>query len=155
MGFMKLVLEDQEKDRLTTVMTSPEMPQKLNLRAGIVLCSATGFTDNQIAAEYGVSLHTVGKWRRRYLMNGIDGLKDGARSGKPRRIKREEIASRIATSLVSAPPGGGRWTVRKMAQAIGLPAATTGRIWQELRDQAGHGPAHASTHAPGPARSAN
>lgn len=154
MGFMKLALEDQEKERLITVMTSPEMPQKLNLRAGIVLCSATGLTDEQIASEYGVSLHTVGKWRRRYLMRGIDGLKDGARSGKPRRIRREEVASRIETSLSGTPPGGGRWTVRKMAQAIGLPAATTGRIWAELR-QAGPGPTHASTHAPDPAGSPN
>jgi transposase len=134
MGFMKLALEDREKDRLIMVMTSPEMPQKLNLRAGIVLSSAAGLTDNQVAAEYDVSLHTVGKWRRRYLKDGIHGLKDGARTGKPRRIRRDEVAIRIADSLSVPPPDGGRWTVRKMAKAIGLPPATTGRIWQELRD---------------------
>lgn len=150
MGFMKLVLGDQEKDRLVMVMTNPEIPPKLNLRAGIVLSSAAGLTDNQVAAEYGVSLHTVGKWRRRYLKGGIGGLRDGTRSGKPRRIQRDEILAQIAESLASTPPGGGRWTVRKMAHAIGLPPATTGRLWQELRHHPRLSPPYVSAQALSP-----
>lgn len=157
MGFMKLALEEQEKERLMEVMTSAAMPQKMNLRAGIVLSSAAGLTANQIAAEYGVSLHTVGKWRRRYLKDGIAGLSDYSRPGKPRRIHRDEIAVRIARALAATPPEGGRWTVRKMAKAIGLPPATTGRIWLEIRDRQqlgtnrAHNPSHIPDRAPIPA----
>ncbi|KAB0265178.1 helix-turn-helix domain-containing protein [Microvirga brassicacearum] len=128
-----LSLEEEEKKWLAALTKSAAAPRRVNRRAGIILKSAAGLTDNAIATEFQVSLQTVGKWRRRYREAGLSGLEDGARSGKPRRIQREEVAALISRTIAAAPPEGGRWTVRKIARVIGLPPATTGRIWRDMQ----------------------
>src|SRR5271157_2966064 len=40
----------------------------------------------QIAAEFRCDRHTVAVWRNRYLMDGLAGLQDQPRSGRPRRF---------------------------------------------------------------------
>jgi transposase len=40
----------------------------------------------QVATELAGERHTVGRWRRRYLAQGLTGLQDAPRSGRPRRF---------------------------------------------------------------------
>ena len=40
--------------------------------------------DLQIAAELDCDRHTVGQWRKRFLAQGLAGLQDAPRSGRPR-----------------------------------------------------------------------
>ena len=51
------------------------------MRARIVLRAAEGATNTQIAAEVGVSLPTVGLWRRNFSERGLDGSGDRAAGG--------------------------------------------------------------------------
>jgi transposase len=53
--------------------------------------AAEGATNTQIAAEAGVSLPTVGLWRRNFSERGLDGLADAPRSGHPRQIDDDEV----------------------------------------------------------------
>ena len=55
--------------------------QALALRARVILRSATGLPNTQVAAELGLTAHTVGKWRRRYNPAGRGGA---ARRAPPR-----------------------------------------------------------------------
>ena len=43
------------------------------MRARIVLRAAEGASNTQIAAEVGVSLPTVGLWRRNFSERGLEG----------------------------------------------------------------------------------
>jgi transposase len=55
------------------------------MRARIVLaCAEPGAVNAQVAADLGVSLPTVGKWRGQYASHGLAGLADGERSGRPK-----------------------------------------------------------------------
>ncbi|MBF9197545.1 helix-turn-helix domain-containing protein [Microvirga sp. BT290] len=133
MRAIKLTLEESEKSLLVAALGSGG-PEELKVRrAGIVLRSAAGLTDNEVAAEFQVSVHTVSKWRRRYQEAGIEGLTDWPRSGKPRRLEHETIAIQISEVMGDIPPGGGQWSVRKVAATLGLSRATTGRIWRDLQ----------------------
>jgi len=58
------------------------------VRARIVLAAAAGSNNEVIAAEVGVHLDTVRKWRRRFATAGLAGLVDLPRSGRPRRFTR-------------------------------------------------------------------
>jgi transposase len=52
-------------------------------RARIVLACLEGKEIQQVAQEVGASVPTVSKWRSRFALDGIRGLRDRARSGKP------------------------------------------------------------------------
>jgi transposase len=63
------------------------------LRAQIVLAAGRGRASARIAADLGVSVDTVRKWRGRFAGRGLDGLKDLPRCGRPRRISALERAA--------------------------------------------------------------
>ena len=73
--------EDEERE-LRAVLRRPSVPQQQALRARIVLRAAQGATNTQIAAEAGVSLPTVGLWRRNFCERRLEGLSDAPRSGR-------------------------------------------------------------------------
>ena len=58
-------------------------------RARIVLACAEGKSRVAIASRLGISKMTVGKWRRRYLEQGIEGLQEEERPGRPRTHDRQ------------------------------------------------------------------
>jgi transposase len=61
-------------------------PHRLVMRARIVLLAADGLPNCVIAARLGVCDDTVRKWRRRYCQQGLDGMADAPRPGRPRKF---------------------------------------------------------------------
>lgn len=62
------------------------------LRARIVLAAADGASNAAIARELGVGVDTVRKWRRRFSEDGLNGLRDRPRSGRPRTFEATVVA---------------------------------------------------------------
>lgn len=54
------------------------------LRARIVLAAANGDQNATIAERLGIALNTVIKWRKRFFEEGMAGLEDRQRPGRPR-----------------------------------------------------------------------
>jgi transposase-like protein len=54
------------------------------VRAKIVLLAAEGLANVDIAARLDTSAQVVHRWRKRFFEQRLDGLKDAARSGRPR-----------------------------------------------------------------------
>jgi transposase len=65
-------------------------------RAQIVLAAARGRGNARIAADLGVTVDTVRKWRGRFAERGLAGLEDLPRSGRPRRISEADRAAVVA-----------------------------------------------------------
>jgi transposase len=58
---------------------------RLAVRAKIVLgCAEPGVVYERLAAELGVTVMTVGTWRKRFARERCAGLADGRRSGRPK-----------------------------------------------------------------------
>jgi predicted NBD/HSP70 family sugar kinase/transposase len=72
------------------------------LRASIVLLAAEGLRNADIARRLGVSRQTVSTWRKRYAAEGLDGLLDRARTGRPSAVDEGEIVASILTSTPDA-----------------------------------------------------
>jgi transposase len=71
----------------------------------------------------------VGKWRRRFAQQRLDGLYDEQRPGAPRQIGDEEIAETIRLTLETTPREATHWSLRSMARAVGHAPSTIHRIW--------------------------
>ena len=82
-----------------------------------------------LRARLGVHEHTVGKWRRRFLKDRIEGLLDEARPGRPRTIDDDQVAAVIERTLRSTPSDATHWSIRSMATETGFSHTTIRRIW--------------------------
>lgn len=100
------------------------------MRARIVLGCASGKHNKDVAAQLGIAPVTVSKWRRRFLADRLEGLRDEPRSGAPRTVDDERIAAMITQTLDSLPSGATHWSLRAMARTSGLSTATVQRIWR-------------------------
>jgi transposase len=90
--------------------------QALALRARIVLGCAAGLSNKVVAARERVTAQTVGKWRRRFVERGVDGLLDEPRPGAPRTIDDAKVETVIVQTLESQPQGATHWSTRSMAR---------------------------------------
>ena len=109
----------------------PGAPRTIGvLRARIVLQTAAGKSDMEVAGQLGTTRATVGKWRRRFLRDGCDGLLDEPRPGAPRTIGDDDVERVVVQTLETIPAGATHWSTRSMAKACGLSAATVSRIWR-------------------------
>ena len=111
------------KARLNHLAGSASTPQALALRSRIVLAAAAGQANQQIATALQVPEVTVGKWRRCFASQGLDGLQDAARSGRPPKYG-QEILQKVQSRACQQPEHYSRWSVRTLATDLGLPAST-------------------------------
>ncbi|WP_280727930.1 IS630 family transposase [Kitasatospora sp. MAA4] len=72
-----------ERHRLKKMAYGHKTPSQARCRAQIVLHAARGRSNARIARETGLHLDTVRTWRRRFAGQGLAGLADRKRSGRP------------------------------------------------------------------------
>jgi transposase len=77
-------LSEQDRRQLEALERRRSAEHRMVLRARIVLAAATGEENASIAGRLGVALNTVIKLRKRFFEEGLDGLADRKRSGRPR-----------------------------------------------------------------------
>jgi transposase len=126
-------LSSEERAELSRLLRAPSTPQQIALRARIVQRAAEGATNTEIASELGTSPPTVALWRGSFAREGIAGLSDRPRSGRPRTID-EATDTRVSAKTRERPPAGAsHWSVRALAREVGLAPSTVARIWREHR----------------------
>ena len=104
--------------------------QALAMRARIVLLAADGWSNTAVAKQLSTTQHTVGKWRQRFLANGVDGLLDEQRPGTSRKLSDEDVERVLTLTLESRPADATHWSTRSLAQRTGLSRASIHRIWR-------------------------
>ena len=77
-------LSDEDRHALKTIVRKRTAEHRVVLRAQIVLAAADGEENLSIADRLEVAPNTVIKWRKRFFEEGMDGLVDRKRSGRPR-----------------------------------------------------------------------
>jgi transposase len=124
-----LVLAEEERAQLQRWARRPKTSQRLALRSRIILECAKGYANTEVAEELRVSMPTVGKWRKRFLKDRLEGLVDEPRPGAPRSITDEDVERVVTKTLESQPKNATHWSTRKMAEATGLSQNAIWRIW--------------------------
>jgi hypothetical protein len=69
-------------------------------------------------------------WRQRYRTQGLAGLHDELRPGRPRTHGDEQVVGLIHRVLHSKPKGATHWSVRLVAEETGISKSTVGRYFK-------------------------
>src|SRR5882724_1496827 len=94
-----LGLSLEQRAQLESMASSRSLPAGLVTRARIVLLSAAGKMNQQIARQLGLTNAT----RRRFVEQGVTGLQDELRPGRPRPISDERVAQLVRKTLETKP----------------------------------------------------
>jgi transposase len=126
-----LELSQAERDALEGWARRGKTAQALAMRARIVLACARGLSNSEVSRQLGVSLPTVGKWRKRFIEQRVDGLSDEPRPGAPRTIADARVEMVIIKTLEEEPANrDSHWSTRSMAAATGMSQSAISRIWR-------------------------
>jgi transposase len=125
-----LELTAEQREALERWVRRPTTAQGLAQRAEIILECATGESDVQIARKLRSHRLTVGRWRRRFVRDGVDGLLDEPRPGAPRKIGDSDVERVITRTLETKPRDATHWSTRSMAKALGMSQSAISRIWR-------------------------
>ncbi len=122
----------RRRKRLVKIIARASAPQNLVLRAKIVLAAWRGESNAKIARDLQVCVDTVRTWRRRFRREGIPGLLDRPRSGRPPIYGLAEQLLIVATVTQQRPDTDSHWTHRGIAEhlhtQVGISASQIGRI---------------------------
>jgi transposase len=95
-----------------------------------VLGSALGKSSFELAEVLGLSSPTIQRWLDRYEAEGLQGLEDRPRSGRPRTVTPDVEAEVFEKTLKEDPPQGTHWATRLMAEETDLHHSQVARIWR-------------------------
>ena len=124
------------REELQSLVRSRSLPAGLVRRAEIVLLCADGLDNQAVAERVRTSRQTVGKWRERFRTQGLMGLYDERKPGRPRSIEDDELMVVLRRTLETRPPDGGtHWSCRSMAEATGVSKSTVHRLWRAFSIQ--------------------
>ena len=126
----ELVLTDEERLTLERLSTRRKSAQAIALRARIVLACAAGKANRQVANELRITEQTVGKWRRRFVEQRLNGLFDEPRPGHPRTISDDQVEAVVIKTLEEKPADATHWSTRSMATAMGMSQTSVSLIWR-------------------------
>ncbi|MGC4856320.1 helix-turn-helix domain-containing protein [Micromonospora sp. DT4] len=144
----QITLTAAERNRIKALAYSHTACYQQVIRARIVRDAAHGYSHATIAGRQGVHVDTVRHWRGRYADEGLPGLSDRRRSGRPVRFTPVQVAevkalacqlpaeAAVPLSRWSCPDLAGEVTVRGIVPAISpstirrILAADTLKPWQ-------------------------
>lgn len=126
-----LHLHDEDRVIMEEFLRCGTTPQRVAFRVQILLGSAEGLANNQLAAQLKTTRTTVIKWRERYQDAGLEGvLEDALRSGRKRTIDEDKERAIVKATLETKPANGTHWSTRSMAVIQHVSDSTVHRIWR-------------------------
>ena len=127
-----LVLPPADRAQLAHLVAHGDTPQKVAVRASVLLMLADHVRPLHIAEGLALSRNQVHRWRQRYVAHGLGGvLHDATRPGRHKRITAEQVAAVVEATLTTRPPAATHWSTRTMATAQGISEGMVRRIWHQ------------------------
>jgi transposase len=126
-----IVLDAETRKELERLSGSRSESVRLAQRSRIVLLAATGWDNETIGAELGITRQKAGRWRSRFAELGLEGiLRERRRSGRPPIISNRKRAAIVRKTLDEKPANATQWSRASMAADADVSPSTVGRIWR-------------------------
>src|ERR1700675_174669 len=120
----------EDKASLVTITKSRTAEARAVERARIILACLEGKEIQQVARELRVSVSSVSKWRRRFSLWGLRGLRDQSRPGKPVRDDNAFRNRGLALLEETPAPSMCHWDGPAVAEKLD---ASVHAVWRVLR----------------------
>jgi transposase len=137
----QITLRASERRLLKSLTRRGTAEHRQVTRARIVLLAAAGWTNRAIARKLGLAPNTAGKWRKRFFTEGVDGLRDRKRPGRPRAFPAAVVTTCQAIACELPATRGvplGRWSLAELRTevlATGLvDDVSTTTLWRWLAE---------------------
>ena len=130
-----LMLREEERLELERRSRARSIPRRQRVRARVVLLAADGLSNRAISRVVGMRYEHVGTWRRRFLEEGLAGLEERPRPGRPA-LYGADARQAILETLAEPAPSPTGWTIKAIAQALagdlGISTSQVRRICLDL-----------------------
>src|SRR5438105_6473293 len=124
-------LTESEIKTLTGWSRGRRTPTRLMKRAKIVLMAAEREQNRTIAENLRIDRRQVSRWRRRFIQKRLAGIEKDAPRGGRKPKKREHMAPLIIeTTTQSKPANATHWSIRTLADTLGIDKSMVHRVWQ-------------------------
>lgn len=112
----EVVLTGEAKKELEAMIRKRKISVALKDRISVILYASKGLTNNEISKKVGMNKNRVGKWRKRYIRLGLNGLKDAPRKGRPL-VYNSEDRLKVITKACSSPENISHWSTRELEES--------------------------------------
>ena len=133
----KITLSDTDKQILEKNTNSRAVSIRLSERSKIVLLSADGLENKDIAQRLNIPPNKVGLWRNRFAEGGIKSIiKDkprGANLGGKDTLKQARLRKKIIEKTTqSKPDNATHWSTRTLAETLNTTHSFVHRVWKSV-----------------------
>jgi transposase len=119
-----------DREILEGLVRAPTTSAGLSRRARVVLLMADGLAGTVIAERTGYTPVQISRLRARYAAEGVLGLGERPRSGRPPELTDAKRARILALTLKPPPAGLTQWSTRELAKRVDVSASTVQRLWK-------------------------
>ena len=131
-----IILTDRNRAELEVLARARKAPLRTVQRAWIVLAAADGQGNAAIARNLGLHVDTVRSWRGRFAAQGMKGLADRPRSGRPP-VFAATVRAEVTALACSLPAERGlplaRWSYSELAVEAVTRGVTSGLSGSTVR----------------------
>lgn len=129
---VKLIADKEIIKILEKWNKSEKIEYRLKFRSQIILCCLKNKTNLEISQELRISRFTVAKWRKRFYKEGLKGLYDIQRPGKPKKYG-DDFRNKLLKVLETSPPRGqASWDGKSLSKKL---KASDDTIWRILKKE--------------------
>lgn len=126
-----LVVDGAQKRQLESLARAGSTPQRTARKCQVILLASQGVSNHAIAQQTGLSRPTVLAARSAFAKRGMDALRKPQKRKRSRRVLKEELEQRILdATLKTRPADGTHWSVRVLANKLGVSRMMVQRVWQ-------------------------
>ena len=127
---MALTLTTDERRELERRVRSLKIRAEDARRARVILMLADGASYSTIEAALPCYRDYINRWRRRFLEDGLEGLRARYR-GQPPTVLTPPMEARILDKTRQAPAGARtQWSTRTLGRALGIHHNLVAKAWQ-------------------------
>ena len=130
-----IVLDEATRKVLQARVRATTTPQRDVSRARIILLSADGVASRQISRQVGMHESHVAMWRQRFLAEGLDGLNDATRPGRPPTYDASDRLKVVALATAQRDPDDpeATWTYQGLADELASDVGISrSQLWRIL-----------------------
>jgi len=118
----EITLSKEERTNIEKRLRKRTEENGIVIRLKIVLLASDSLETQEIAKRLGISKKAVCKWRNRYAKEGLPGLEDRSRPGRPWKFSSEDRL-KIIIEACRPPKATTHWTVRDLKEQISKKSA--------------------------------